>query len=187
MSRDEGATARGAARGASRALSEASARELCRLLESEEHAYRRLYRLARRQNRYLRRQDLERLESNAGEWGKYLPCANRARKAREHCVAACSARVGLDPPPRTPVALLDYAALPVKRSVRTRVRGLLDITTRLARQNELNRQLTTYCLDLVHEEAEIFRESVLSDPSGRYDDDARPTTAGPGGVFVRQA
>jgi hypothetical protein len=169
------------------ALTAAEAQELCRLLAAEERAYGRLYRLARRQNRYLRRHDLARLESNAGEWGKYLPHATRAREERERCVASYAARVGLDAPPPTPLALLDYADLAVKTEVRERVRGLLEITTRLARQNELNRNLTCYCLDLVQEEADIFREAVLNDPAGRYGEDARKTTAGPGGVLVRQA
>ncbi|MFO7653927.1 MAG: flagellar export chaperone FlgN [Candidatus Krumholzibacteriia bacterium] len=168
-------------------LTAQEAREICSLLEAEERAYRRLVRLTRRQNRYLGCHDLGRLESNAAEWGKYLPLATAARRARESYVADCARRLGFTAPPPSPTALLDYAPMDVKTAVRSRVSGLLAVTTELARRNELNRHLTRYCLDLLQEETEIFRNGVLQDPAGRYGGDARRTTAGPGGVLVRQA
>jgi hypothetical protein len=168
-------------------LSDDEARELCILLEAEDRAYRRLLRLARRQNRYLRRHDLDRLENNAREWGNFLPTATAARRAREIHVATCAERLGLPSSPASPATLLDYARLELKQAVRDRVQGLLETTTQLARQNELNGHLTRYCLDLVQEESEIFRNYVLEDPAGRYGDDAQRAAAGPGGVLVRQA
>jgi hypothetical protein len=169
------------------ALSDEEAHSLCSVLAAEERAYRRLLRLARRQNRYLRTHALDRLESNAQEWSKYLPLATSARRAREELVAGYAARCGFEAPPPSPASLLDYTGLEVKQAVRGHVRALLEITGRLARQNELNRRLASYCLDLVREETEIFRDGVLTDPSGRYGEDAQRTTAGPGGVLVRQA
>ena len=80
-------------------LSAEEARELCSCLAAEERAYRRLYRLARRQNRYLCRHDIERLEANAQEWGKYLPMATAARRARERCIAERARNLGMTAPP----------------------------------------------------------------------------------------
>jgi len=42
-----------------------------------------LLRLSVRQNRYLRKQDLARLEANAAEWRRYMPSAETARTSRE--------------------------------------------------------------------------------------------------------
>jgi len=62
-----------------------------------------------------------------------------------------------------------------------------DTALRLARQNELNRALAEFCLDLVREESEIFKRCVLDDPSGCYGEDALRADRGPGGVLVKQA
>ena len=163
------------------------ANELCVLFGDEERQYRRLLRLAWRQNRYLRRQDTARLAENTHQWQKYLPAADAARRRRERCVALVAENLGIFPALTSPLQLLDYADLQVKRQVRDSVQELLAVTTRLARQNELNRQLAAFCIELTQEEAEIFRRCVLDDPAGCYDDAARPTTNGPGGVLERQA
>jgi len=64
-------------KGKTTALAPDESRELQVRLEAEEAAYRRLLRLAVRQNRYLRRQDLDRLGNNAGDWGRHRPAASR--------------------------------------------------------------------------------------------------------------
>ena len=64
-------------------LAPPEARSLQDLLATEETAYRRLLRLSVRQNRYLRKQDLARLEANAAEWRRYMPSAETARTSRE--------------------------------------------------------------------------------------------------------
>ena len=58
-------------------------RLLASLLEVEDHNYRRLLRLAWRQNSYMKRQDVDRLEANTADWQRFLPQANAAREARD--------------------------------------------------------------------------------------------------------
>lgn len=161
--------------------------QLCALLREEERQYRRLLRLAWRQNRYLRRQDTERLAENTQQWQKYLPLADAARCRREHAVAQLAENLGRGAERVSPLQLLDYADHDLKQQIRRHVRELVAVTGRLARQNELNRQLAAFCVALTQEEAEIFKRCVLSDPAGCYDRSARPKANGPGGVLVRQA
>jgi hypothetical protein len=157
------------------------------ILDMEGTHYRRLLRLAWRQNSYMQRQDVDRLEANATEWSRYLPLANEARIARERCVGELASRNGLDIPPSRVEDLLDYTDPETKRTVAGALGQVRRAAAKLARQNELNRLLAEFCLDLVHEEAEIFKSSVLENPAGCYDEDARNLGRGPGGVIVRQA
>ena len=157
------------------------------VLDTEGTHYRRLLRLAWRQNSYMQRQDVDRLESNAREWDLYLPLANEARIARERCVGELAARNGLTIPPGRVEDLLDYSDPETKRTVAVALGGVRRTAAKLARQNELNRLLADFCLDLVHEEAEIFTSAVLENPAGCYDEGARNRRRGPGGVIVRQA
>jgi len=149
------------------------------ILDLEGTHYRRLLRLAWRQNSYMQRQDVE--------WGHYLPLANQARIARERYVGEIAARNGLTIPPGRVEDLLDYTDPDTKRKVAGALGGVRRAAAKLARQNELNRLLADFCLDLVHEEAEIFKSAVLDNPAGCYDEDARNHGRGPGGVIVRQA
>ena len=63
-------------------LKDEEGRRLGAVLDLEDSNYRRLLRLAWRQNSYMQRQDVDRLEANAREWARYLPEANEARIAR---------------------------------------------------------------------------------------------------------
>ena len=157
------------------------------ILDTEGTHYRRLLRLAWRQNSYMQRQDVDRLEANAREWGRYLPLANEARITRERCVGQLAVKNGLSIPPARVEDLLDYTDPETKRTVAGALGGVRRVAADLARQNELNRLLAEFCLDLVHEEAEIFKSSVLENPVGCYDEGARNLGRGPGGVIVRQA
>lgn len=168
-------------------LVEADLRRLSVTLEAEHREYRRLLRLAWRQNSYMRRQDVDRLEANARDWARCLPAADAARIARERMVDELARRAGIVIPPGRVGDLLDYAAPEAKATVRRSLKGLRHAAARLARQNELNRTLAEFCLDLSHEETEIFRRSVLDDPRGSYDEKAQASTRGPGGVVHRQA
>ena len=151
-------------------------RRLAALLDTEESHYRRLLRLAWRQNSYMKRQDVDR-----------LPEADTCRIARERLVAELGHRVGITVPPGRVSDLLDYVAPATRREVGAAVGRLRATAQRLARQNELNRTLAAFNLDLAREETEIFRRVVLEDPSGRYGDDARTTARGAGGILVKQA
>lgn len=160
---------------------------LASLLEIEDRNYRRLLRLAWRQNSYMRRQDVDRLESNARDWSIYLPRANEARIARERFVSQLGDNLGRPIPPNKMIDLLEFASDTTRGRVVTSIRKLQQTTLRLARQNELNRTLAEYCLDLANEESKLFQRALKEEPNGCYDGGARPETRSPGGVLQRQA
>ena len=160
---------------------------LASLLEIEDLNYRRLLRLAWRQNSYMRRQDVDRLESNAKDWSVYLPRGNEARIARERFVGELGESLGRPIPPNKMIDLLEFADPDTRNKVVAAVKKLQGTTMRLARQNELNRNLAQYCLDLASEESKIFQRCMTEDPAGCYDEEAKPNGRGPGGVLHRQA
>jgi hypothetical protein len=160
---------------------------LLALLTAEEAHYRRLLRLAWRQNSYMKRQDVDRLEANALEWGRHLQTADAARIARERCCDELRVQLGADAATLRLEDLLDRSAVPVRRPVRAALDDLRRTVGRLARQNELNRHLAAFCLDLARQETGIFRDCVLDDPAGCYGRDARNANRGAGGVLVKQA
>lgn len=156
------------------------------LLVAEEEHYRRLLRLAWRQNSYMKRQDVDRLQANAEDWSRHLPAADAARIARERCCGGMWDRAGIAAGPRLE-PLLDLCGAIERRRVAGALAALRRTVGRLARQNELNRHLAAFCLDLAAEESRIFRACVLDDPAGCYGRDARNTNLGAGGVLVKQA
>ena len=165
--------------------------EQCRLLTAlltvENENYRRLLRLAWRQNSYMKRQDVDRLESNSRDWAQYLPSADQARITRERFVAELAQLAGISVPPGRVSDLLDYTDPSSKQQVIAVMGRLRDTAARLARQNELNRNLAEFCLDLAQEESKIFQKCVLKDPAGCYGGDAKATSRGPSGFLVKQA
>ena len=166
-------------------LADEDGRLLASLLEIEDRHYRRLLRLAWRQNSYMKRQDVHRLEANAEDWARHLPPATEARSARERFVRQLGAETGRE---RVRVRDLLKNLTPAARREVESVLAVLDSTTsRLARQNELNRHLAEFCLDMAREEARIYRDVLLDDPSGCYDKSAQTCQRGAGGVLVRQA
>lgn len=168
-------------------LAEADVRLLGSALTREKDNYRRLLRLAWRQNSYMKRQDVDRLDANSRDWARHLPRADEARISRERVVSDLAAKVGVTIPPGRVEDLLDYTSTEGKTFVRGALDDLRHAAARLARQNEMNRTLAEFCLDLSREETEVFRRTVLEDPNGSYDDEAQSSTRGPGGVVHRQA
>ena len=166
---------------------EAEYRLLASLLEVETLNYKRLLRLAWRQNSYMKRQDVDRLEVNAREWSRYLPAANESRIAREKFVARLASQGGISIPPGKLQDLLVNAGEYTRDHLLDKLNDLKVTAVRLARQNDLNRELARFCLDLAEEEARIFKDAVLKDPAGCYNGAARNTNLGPGGVLVKQA
>jgi len=160
---------------------------LAELLELEHKQYRRLLRLAWRQNSYMKRQDVDRLEANSREWSLYLGQAEQVRGAREKYLVHLKESLGLDVPVGNITAFLIHGNPALQFRIRKCLGGIKLTASKLARQNELNRSLAEFCLDLAREENEIFKRCVLDDPAGCYGDDARKTDRGPGGVLVRQA
>lgn len=171
----------------STALIDQDCRLLVSLLEVETLNYKRLLRLAWRQNSYMKRQDVDRLEFNAREWSRYLPAANESRLAREKFVQRVAAAQGKSVPPFTLEDLLRNTEGSTREQILEVLRELQATAVRLSRQNELNRELAKFCLELAQEEAAIFTKCVLNDPSGCYSERAEATNLGPGGVLVRQA
>jgi hypothetical protein len=167
-------------------LADQDGRLLASLLEIEDRHYRRLLRLAWRQNSYMKRQDVHRLEANARDWARHLPPASEARTARERCVRQFLAELGADPGRRLR-DLLGHLPAAIRPEVERTLAALDRTTSRLARQNELNRHLAAFCLDLAQEEARIYRDVLLDDPAGCYDQSAQTCRRGAGGVLVRQA
>jgi len=162
-------------------------RLLATMLDVETINYKRLLRLAWRQNSYMKRQDVDRLEANAADWSRYLPEADKARVSRERFMTSLGAQLGIPVPPGNMEALLGVASDADRQDLAGRIRRLRKVTTELARQNELNRGLAEFCIDLAREEAEIFKRCVLDDPKACYGENALTTNRGPGGVIVRQA
>jgi len=160
---------------------------LASLLNDEARQYRRLLRLAWRQNSYMKRQDVDRLDANAREWACYLPEADEARIARERCVQEMTRTSGTLAGDRGVQIIREKAGQRARDLLDTALNDMRAVSVRLARQNELNRQLAEFCLDLAREEAEIFKKAVLNDPTGCYGQNARNTTRGAGGVLVKQA
>ncbi len=149
------------------------AAQLCALLAEEEGQYRRLRRLAWRQTAYLRRQDAARLESNAREWGKYLPEADASRRRREALVREIASARGLDADRLSARGIACLAPEGAREPLRRALKRLSDTVADLYRQNGLNALLARFCLELVGEEAEIFRRAVLGDAAGLYGGDGR--------------
>ncbi|MFT5234403.1 MAG: hypothetical protein ACI9UK_001564 [Candidatus Krumholzibacteriia bacterium] len=166
---------------------EANCLQLNALIDTEESHYRRLLRLAWRQNSYMKRQDVDRLDANASEWSRHLPAADRSRIARERLISQMATNAGVQLPPAQVNDLLDHALPVTKTRIEASLAQLKLTVAHLARQNELNRNLAEFCLDLAHEESKIFKDGVLKDPSGCYGDDAKTADRGPGGFLVKQA
>jgi len=168
-------------------LEPAEAAALCALLAEEERHYRRLRRLAWRQAAYMRRRDAGRLEHNAREWGKFLPAADAVRRRRERRLEELAGRFGLPPQRLTANRLFDLALPADGRLLREAVQRLAATVADLYRQNGLNAMLARFNLELVGEEAALFRRAVLTDPAGRYDGDGRQAVADRGCVLQQRA
>ncbi len=162
-------------------------RQLASFLEIEDKNYCRLLRLAWRQNSYMKRQDVDRLDANSQEWTRYLPDADMARLTRERYMNQLATKMGLTVPPAKIHDLLDYVNPTLRMEIKQKLDRLIKTTGSLARQNEANRSLAQFCIDLAHEEAEIFKTTILDDPQGCYGEDAKASNRGPGGVFIKQA
>ena len=160
---------------------------LCSLLEEETKAYRRLRRLAVRQNHYMRKQDTDRLESNTRDWERALPQVKSLRDKREHLQRSLAEQHGW---PRDVETLEQWAERnghpEVERLVELR-NGWQEAADDLARQNELNGSLAKFCLDLVADEAEVFRRAVQDVDDGSYDENGKKSDTGTGGVVTHRA
>lgn len=164
----------------------AKLRELSELLAAEATCYADLLALARQQGQLMRAQNLVGLAENTQHWQQSLPLADGARIRRERLAAELMARGAAVPAAPTLTDLLPALPERHREDLEPAVQRVRATVRALDRQNALNRRLAEFCLDLVEEEAAVFRRAVLTDPAGRYDGAARCTQAGPGGVLERQ-
>jgi hypothetical protein len=74
-----------------------------------------------------------------------------------------------------------------RQTLNKAVGRLIEAVGDLNRQNEMNRQLADFCLELTREEGAIFKRGVLEDPAGCYEEDAKKSHAPPGTVIIRRA
>ena len=118
---------------------------------------------------------------------QHLPDADAARIRRERCCDELRAALGPEAAGLRLDAMLEHCEPERRRRVRAVLDDLGRTAGRLARQNELNRHLAGFCLDLARQESTIFRDCVLDDPAGCYGRDARNANRGAGGVLVKQA
>jgi hypothetical protein len=156
------------------------------LLDDEWREYRRLLRLAVRQNRYMRRQDVRRMESNACEWRRYMPLADGARRRREQFLRELGERMDLDEMQLKLSRLAEGAEGHLGDRLRACLAGWCATTGALVRQNSLNAVLARFCLDLVGNETEIFRRAVGEDP-GCYEAGGGRLPGRAGGVIEQRA
>jgi len=147
-----------------------TAEQICRLessLNAETFEYCRLHRIAIKQNSYLRRRDVKRIEHNAQEWAKYLPLAETAKKARESMLID---EIGYSEKQLNSLNIQDLenlaGSLP-DSFCETWDKWKTSIAD-LERQNNLNGILAHFCLELVSDELGAIREDC-SDEQDCYD------------------
>lgn len=137
------------------------------LLSVETIEYCRLLRIAIKQNSYLRRRDVKRIEHNAHEWSKYLPLAEKAKTARESMLKD---ELGFSQKHLNNIKITDLKKL--AGSLPDSFCDAWDKWKRsivdLERQNNLNGVLAHFCLELVSDELGAIREDC-SDEQNCYD------------------
>ncbi len=166
-------------------LTPAEARSAGRCFRDEADAYRRLLRLAVRQNRYMRRNDVARLEANAREWRRYLPEAQAAKRAREECLCGLARRLDVAPETLSARTLMSVVG-EGKNELREALARWQQASGELHRQNAKNGILARFCLDLIRDETEIFCNGVTEDPTGCYEGDGSQRHRTNPGVIERR-
>ncbi|MBT4292233.1 hypothetical protein HOD41_06035 [bacterium] len=137
------------------------------LLSAELFEYRRLRRIAIKQNSYLRKRDVQRIEHNATEWAKYLPMAEKAKNARESMLVN---EIGCSEKQLNSLNIQDLEKLAGSLPdsfCETWDKWKLSISD-LERQNNLNGILARFCLELVSDELGAIKEDC-SDKQDCYD------------------
>lgn len=131
------------------------------LLSAEMSEYRRLSRIAIKQNSYMRKRDVRRIEHNATEWAKYLPIAEKAKKARESMLIN---EIGYSKKQLNSINIQD-----LEKMAGSLPDSFCDAWDKwkssiadLERQNSLNGILAHFCLELVSDELGAIREDCSS-------------------------
>ncbi|MCP4800724.1 MAG: hypothetical protein GY893_12325 [bacterium] len=137
------------------------------LLSAETFEYCRLHRIAIKQNSYLRRRDVKRIEHNAQEWAKYLPLAENAKMGRESMLRD---EIGFSEKHLNSINIDDLKKLAgsLPGSFCETWDKWKSSIADLERQNSLNGVLAHFCLELVSDELGAIREDC-SDEQDCYD------------------
>ena len=161
--------------------------ELACALDEECRHYETLLDLARRQGVLMTVHDLDGIEDNARRLDEGLGAADMLRIRRERLAETLMQ----DTDPAVGGGRLStwLANQPpaVRDELDASVHAVRHAAAELAKVNAHNRELASFCLDLVEEEAATFRRCLLEDPAGRYDRGARPTCNAQGSTLRRQA
>jgi hypothetical protein len=155
------------------------------LLEECRH-YEELLTLAHDQGCLMTTHDLDGLEENARQMTVGLAAADAVRIRRERLASELMSRSGAAVPGSLS-AWLEGQDPALGAQLTGPVQAVRRAAGELARANEMNRRLASFCLDLVEEEAALLRRCLLEDPAGCYDKGAHPTSNERSGVLVRQA
>ncbi len=166
--------------------STAEAARIREMLEEETTALRRLVRLARRQNRYLRRQDAPRLLANAEDWQRSLPLVERAVARRTRLLEELAARWGVAPERLSLRDLSRRVAAADGGSLLAALTAWERAARELARLTGHNAVLSRQGLELVEQEALILHQGLRTG-DGCYRQDGRRNHGIEGGALSRQA
>ncbi|MEZ4388790.1 MAG: flagellar export chaperone FlgN [Candidatus Krumholzibacteriia bacterium] len=154
-------------------------------LQDEGRRYERLYELALDQGRRMTGTDLDALAASAAALAEGLAEVEQVRARREQLAFGLMATTGERTLRLT--AWLETQPAELRERLGHRVAAVRAAGQRLLRQNEKNRRLASFCLDLVEEEAQMLRRSVLHDPAGCYDRGAHPARDGGGHMLQKKA
>jgi len=158
---------------------------LANALRREYLHYEQLVTMAAEQGRLMTGTDLEAVGNSASAMADGLAVGDSLRHVRENLALEIMA---LDPMQPTRLSLWLQAQPDV---IRERLAGPLarvrEAGQKLLVQNEKNRRLASFCLDLVEEEAKVLRRSLTEDPAGCYDRGANHATDGTGCMLHKKA
>jgi hypothetical protein len=159
--------------------------ELSSLMKAEIVEYNRLYRIAVKQNNYMRKQDIDRLDNNATEWAKYLPIAEYAKNCRETLMKRL---FKCDDTQIKKIKIKDFEDLAgsLPDSFHELWNNWLESITKLERQNSLNGVLAKFCLEMVTDEIGAIRDECF-DKQSCYDTHGEFSGNHVNSVIVRKA
>lgn len=154
-------------------------------LGREGQHYEALLALATEQGRLMTGTDLEAVGTSASALADGLAVGDALRQERERLTARLTGTEG-DQPVRLSVWLSSQPDT-VRRRLEGPVVRVREVGQKLLRQNEKNRRLASFCLDLVEEEARILRRCFTENAAGCYDGSARTATDDHGCMLHKKA
>jgi len=155
-------------------------------LAEEGQRYTALLDLASAQSRHMTGADLDAIAGNAAAMATGLAQADALRQRREQLARDLMTASGHEPTGRLSAWLEDQSP-ELRERLGRQVAAVRRAGELLLGQNEKNRRLASFCLDLVEEEAQVLRRALLHDSTGCYDRGAQPTHEGGGRMLQKKA